>query len=151
MYWGCEMKCRRWMKGFAYFGCFHQLTFLPILIFVFIDIYNGKFDGSKYNLPFNAVVPFNKESVSGWLLTWFYQLNQSFAYSGQMLTITIHFVCFCYYIMTMCNHFNLLIDSIRFDTQQIQAKNNTQIRHQIWMNARAKFQQAIELHVDIYE
>lgn len=145
------MKCRRLIKRFLYYGCIHLSTFLPLLIFVFIDIFNGEFDGSAYNLPFNVFVPFNMETVSGWLLTWFLQLNESFKYNIQMITTTIQFVCCCYYIVTMCNHFNLLIDSIRTDSQQIQAKKNSQNRQQMWHVARAKLQRAIEMHVDIYE
>lgn len=145
------MKCRRLIKRFLCYGCIHLSSFLPVLISVFIDMFNGEFDGSAYNLPFNVIVPFNMESVWGWLLTWFLQLNESFKYNVQMITTTTQFVCFCYYIVTMCNHFNLLIDSIRFDSQQIQTEKNVQNRQQMWFGAKAKLQRAIEMHVDIYE
>lgn len=145
------MKCRRLTKRFLCYGCVQLSLFLPILISVFLDIFNDEFDGLAYNLPFNAVVPFNMESISGWLLTWIYQFNESISYGVQMITTTTHFTSFCCYIMAMCAHFNLMIDSIRHDSQQIQTEKNKQNHHQMWLNARAKLQRAIDIHVDIYE
>lgn len=144
------MKCRRLIKRFLCYGCVHLSTFLPVLIFIVIDIFNSEFDGSAHNLPFNVYVPFNMESIWGWLFVWFLQINESFTYNIQMITTTTQFVCFCYYIVTMCNHLNLLIDSIRLDSQDIRAREN--IENQIlWLDARAKLQRAIEMHADIYE
>lgn len=145
------MKCRRLLKRFLGYACFHLSPFFPVLISAFLDNLNGEFDGSAYNLPFNAVVPFNMDSVSGWYLTWFYQFSVGFAYCVEMITVATYFGCFCYYIIAMCKHFSLLIDSIRLDSRQIHAKKNTRNRHQMWLNARAKLERAIEMHIDIYE
>lgn len=150
-YWDCEMKCRRLTKRFLFYGCIHLSTFLPILIFVFIDIFKGEFDGSAYNLPFNTIVPFDMQTVSGLLLTWLLQLNESFTYNVHMITTTTQFVCFCYYIIALCNHLNLLINSMRFDTQKIQMEKNTQARQQMWLDAKVKLQRAIEIHIDVHE
>lgn len=151
VYWDCEMKCRRLTKRFLRYGCVHLSTFLPVLISVILDIFHDEFDGSAYNLPFNAVDPFNRESISGWLLAWFYQFNESFGYNIHMITTTTHFACFCYYIAAMCNHFKLMMDSIRLDAQQIQVEKIIEYRHQMWLNAREKLQRAVEFHIDIYE
>lgn len=150
-YWNCEMKCRRLTKRFLCYGCIHLSIFLPVLVFVFIDIFKGEFDGSAYNLPFNTVVPFDMHTVSGLLFVWFLQLNESFTYNVHMITTTTQFVCFCYYIFAICDHFNHLIDSIHFDSQQIQMVSNRETRQQMWLNARVKLQRAVEIHVDVYE
>lgn len=151
MYWTSEIKSRRLLKRFLYYGCVHLSTFLPVLITAFTDILNGEFGRSAYDLPFNVVVPFNMESVFGWLITWLYQFIACSLYLVQMITTTACFIGFCQYIMAMCAHFDLLIDSIRSDSKEIHAENNTQIQRQMWLNVKAKLQQAIEMHIDIYE
>lgn len=145
------MKCRRLLKRLICYGCVHLSTFLPVLLTAFLDIFNDNFDGSAYNLPFNAVVPFDLESISGSLLAWFYQLNECFSYLVQMITTTAYFSSFCCYIMAMCGHFNWMIDSIHLDSQQIQMQKSAEKRHQMWLNVRAEYQRAIGLHIDIYE
>lgn len=151
LYWACEVKCRRLIKRFLYYGCAHLSTFLPVLIFVIVDIVNGEFDGSAYNLPFNVVVPFNMESVLGWLLTWLYQFMESSTYNINMIITTTYIVCFCHYIIAMCKHFDQFCDSVRFDSQRIQVEKNSRNRQRMWLNAKGKLQRAIELHVNIYE
>lgn len=151
LYWNCERKWHRLMKSFLCYALFHVSSFLPVLISALFGNFNGKFDGSAYNLPFNEAVPFNLDSISGWLLAWFYQFNECVSYGVEMITVTTCFSCFCYYIMVMCDHFNLLINSIRLSSQGIHSINRTQNCHQIWVNVRSKLQRAIELHIDIYE
>lgn len=151
LYWACEMKCRRLTKRFLCYGCIHLSTFLPVLITVLWDNFHSEFDESAYNFPFNVAVPFNLQSISGWLLAWFYQFNECFSYGVQMITTTTCFTCFCYYIIAMCNHFGLIIESIRSDSQEILLKRNMQNYHQMWLNTRAKLQRSIEMHIDIHE
>lgn len=110
-----------------------------------VDIANGEFYGSAYNLPFNEVVPFNMNSIFGWILTWFCQLNVQHANDHN------NDQCFCPYIVAMCTHFSLLIDRLRFDSQQIPAEANAPNRQRLWLNAKVELQHASELHADIYE
>lgn len=158
--WASELKCRQLVKILLYYGCVQLSSFLGALIRPFFDIFlknndNKSIDTSEWNLPFAVVMPVNMQTISGWFVAWFYQLNTSIAYGVYMITTTTHFVCLCYWIVGMCNHFSRLIESIRNDTQQIemQKNNNEEEQQQAkrWQKAKAKFQRAIEMHVNIYE
>lgn len=150
-YWECEQKCHQLMKRFFYYVCVQLLTFTPVLIFVLWDMVQNDFDGNKLNLPFNAIGPFNMDSKLGWLLTYFYQLSECASYTIGMVILSSYFMCCSYYIIAMCNHFHLLIESARFLSQEIQAEKIARNRQRMWLNVKAKLQRVIEMHVDIYE
>lgn len=151
LYWTCETKCRQAIQRFLCYGCFHLPTFIPILILVLFDIFNGEFDGSAYNFPFNTSVPFDAESILGWLFIYLYQLSECASYFIGMMAPTSCFICCCWYVIAMCKQFEQLIESIRFLSRQTKIEKNSRNRQRLWLNAKGKLQQAIELHVDIYE
>lgn len=152
IYWDSELKCRQFMKIFFYYSCIQLSSFLGPLFPAFIDIFfmdneGDSIDTSAWNLPFLVVMPFDMETISGWLMTWLYQLNISIAYGIYMIIPTTHFVCSCYWIIGICQYFARLIETIKFDTQKHMAEQQSKR----WQNAKEKFQRAIEMHVKIYE
>lgn len=140
MYWTSELKYRRFSKRMFYYGCFQISTFLAPLLQPISEICMGNVDIGAWNLPFNAASPFDMQTISGWLLTWFFQVNVSFAYGLCMIIMTTDFVGSCHYIDSICNHLKLLMNSIHVDTEQ-----------QMWSNVQRSIQHAIERHTDIYE
>lgn len=156
IFWTNELKCRQFVRFLLYYACIQMSSFLVALIPAFIDIFlmenDGSIDTSAWNLPFLVVMPIDMQTILGWFLTWFYQLNMSIAYAVYMITTTTHFVCLCYWIIASCDYFARLIKSLKFDTQQIEMQKfkGKQTKRQ-WQNAKVKFQRAIELHVIIYE
>lgn len=142
IYSASELKCRQCVRIFFFYFCGLLSTFFLALIFAILDICFGKTDTSAWNLPFNVVVPFETESVLNWLLEWLFQISSGFSYTVRMILTTTHFVCCCYYIMAVCEHFNWEIDSVR-------QHNNTE--QQIWQKIREKLQHAVGLHINIYE
>lgn len=113
----------------------------------------GNRDTSAWNLPFNLVVPFNTETLGGWFLYWLFQLSGNIAYSLCIIIPTTHFTGFCRYIVAICNHFELLLEKIRFDFKQI--RNSTKVHRQKYMEVRHNVQeqlfQLIEHHVNVLE
>lgn len=121
---------------FAYYG-YTSLSLVSAAIIPFLlNIFMGDADPSVWNLPANTAVPFNTQSIFGWLLTYFYQSNMSLIYFVYLIITTTHFACCCYYIIAICDHFEQLITSIQADSMH---------------KADEKFQRAIQLHVKIYE
>lgn len=157
IYWTSELKCRKIIKLFFYYACLQMSSFLGALIPAFFDIflhhnYGSSIDTSEWNLPFAVVMPVDMQTISGWLITWFYQLNVSVAYAVYMITTTTHFISLCCWIIGTCNHYSRLIESIKIDTQHIKMQNyNAEQQAKRWQNAKMKFQRAIEMHVNIYE
>lgn len=140
MYWTIELKYRKFTKRMFYYGCFQVSTFVAPLLQPIAEICMGNVDITAWNLPFNAASPFDMQTILGWLLTWFFQVNVSFAYGLCMILMTTDFVGSCHYISSICNHFELLINAMHLDTEQ-----------QMWSNVQGKIQRAIERHIDIYE
>lgn len=114
-------------------------------------IFVGEFNGTAYNLPFNAAVPFDVQTISGWLLTWCFELNESLSYEMQIITTTIYFACFCNYIIAVCMHLDQLLDSVEFHSRQMQVEQIAQNRHRLRQTVKIKLQRAVETHVDIHE
>lgn len=146
-----ETKYRKFTRGLFYYGCSTLLPYFNPLVVAIIDMCNGNFDSSAFNLPLNVVVPFDTEVFIGWLLFWYFQLNLALTYEVAMILATTHLVGFCYYINATCNHFALLIDSIRVDCERIQRERNAPQKLEMWFDATKKLQQGVELHVEIYE
>lgn len=140
MYWTSELRYQKFSKKMFYYGCFQLSTFLTPLLQPILEICMGNVNVETWNLPFNAASPFDMRTISGWLLTWFFQVNVSFAYGLCMIIMTTEFVGSCHYMDSMCNHFELLINSMHADTEQ-----------QMWRNVQAKIQRAIKRQSDIYE
>lgn len=140
MYWTGEMRYRKFSKKMFYYGCFQLSTFLAPLMQPIREICMGNVDVGGWILPFNAASPFDMRTMSGWLYTWFSQVNVSFAYGLSMIVMTTNFVGSCHYIDSVCNHFELLMNSMHVDTEQ-----------PMWHNVQAKIQRAIQRHSDIYE
>lgn len=152
LYWANEIKCRKLTKTVFVFLCIELSTIFGMLMVAIIDIFMGHADDtSKWNLPIELVVPFDTRLISGWILNWFYQFDMCFVYLMHMITITTHFACCCYYIMTMCAHFDQMIASIRNDSKQAKMEKNIGKRQKIWNNSEKKLQRAIQLHAKIYE
>lgn len=145
------MKCRKYARFSFYYGCGHVSTFSTAFIGAIFDIYNGNSDTSAWNLAFNLLLPFDTQSIFGWFLDWFFQFYMSIIYALCTILITSHFACFCYYIIATCNQFGLMIEALHFDCKQIRKEKNMQKCSEMWKNAREKLQEAIEMHVQIYE
>lgn len=115
------------------------------------DIFNGEYDTSAWNLPFLLSMPFNTETVKGWFLLLFIQLNVSIFYSLIMIAATSYFICGCLYIGAICDHFDVLIDTIEKDVETNQLENNSfkykKREQEIWKC----FCNAIEIHGDVHE
>lgn len=152
LYWATEVKCRELTKRVLVFLCIEMSTILTMLIAALIDIFLGHADDtSKWNLPIELVVPVDTTRIFGWILNWFFQFDMCFVYLVHMITTTTHFAGCCYYIMTMCAHFERIMTSIQNDAEKVKAEELIQKRQKIWNNAEEKLQRAIQLHVRIYE
>lgn len=151
LYWENEIKCRKFSTAFFHFGCCHVLSLTTALIPAFYGILTGNIVTSAWGLPFNIVLPVSKESVSGWFLYWFYSIHIDMIYTLCMILPTSHFVCFCYYIIAICNHFGLIISSVRNDSQQIRKEKNTNKHPKMWRDVKKKVCRAVDLHINSYE
>lgn len=112
---------------------------------------NGDYDTSKWLLPWSVPFDTNNLTVFQWYLLWFTQFSFGFAYSSSTLTVTSFFVCGCFYLTALCDHFTFLIETIKSyleinqnEEKPVEQKRAAQVIGEI-------FCEAIELHNRIYE
>ena len=145
------MKCQKLTKIFFYYGCVQVSTFFAAFFSAIFDICNGNIDVSAWNLPVPVELPFDIKSIFGWFLNWFFQFGSGTVYSFCMILTTTHFVCFCYYIIATCKHFDLFIESLHADCDKIEKEKNTQKHPKMWSNVRENLQHIVEIHINIYK
>lgn len=140
MYWTNEQKCRKFTKILSYYVFAHQSIVMASLFYSFYCICVGNLNTTTWVLAFNIVVPFNTEYLLGWYLQWLIQLSMSISYVLSVVSVTSFFVCCCFYIQAICNHFKLLINSIEQNDGQCDERNQEK-----------KITNAIEIHVKAFE
>lgn len=111
----------------------------------------GNYDTSLWHLGFNVAVPFDQTSVWGWFLTWLTALLMAFSYAMCMTTITSLFFSFCYYIYAMCDHVNVLINSIAKTVQRMQAEERSRKTEKIRQHINTQLCNVIKFQIKIYE
>lgn len=143
-----DQKCRKITKFMGYYLMYHACPFISPLIFAIVGLRSGQTDMSAYILPFQMVLPFDTLSIDGWCLEWFIQLNVGLSYALCMIIATNHFIFYCYNIVAICIHFQLLMDSIRDDVEQIQSKYERQQSHR---SPRQKIREKLANSVAIHD
>ena len=151
IYWECEQKCRKHTQRFSYFVIFHTSAFTIGLTYALICIAFGNYDTSRWYLPFAMVSPFDQTSVVGWLLTWIIQVSEAISYALPLSLVTSYFVSCCYYINSMVEHTNLMINSVTTDVERMQTEKRSQeigiLRHRV----TTQLSNVIKIHNKIYE
>lgn len=140
MYWENEQKCRKFTTIMSYYVFAHQSIVMASLCYSIYCICIGNWDTSTFVLAFNIVVPFNTRHLFGWYIQWLIQLCMSISYVLCVVSVTSYFVCCCFYVQAICDHFNLLIDSID--------QNDEPCAERI---QETKMTEAIEIHVKVFE
>lgn len=151
MYWTTELKCRKFTNVMCCYVFFIETTSLAAFAFAIYCICTGDFDTSAWNLPFNIVVPFDTTPIWGWFVDWFYQAISGFAYGSCMIIPTIYFVCTCNYIIAICTHFELLVNSLSGDVREIHMESKHQLRPKMWIDVRQKLSQLVDGHTNLLE
>lgn len=119
--------------------------FMANLIAPILCIFGGDCDTTQWNLSFNMAIPFDQTVTWGWILKWFIEFSMGFSYSTSIITITAYFVCCCFYIETLCNHFGSLITSTG---NLVESMHNSNVNlHKL----KKQFNEAIRFHFEIFE
>ena len=151
IYWRCEQKCRKHTQRLSYYVFFHTLLFPIALIHAFVCIASGNYDTSLWLLGFDVVVPYDQTRIWGWFVTWFIQLSMAFSYALCMTTVTSFIVSGCYYIYAMCDHFNVLMNSVGRAVERIRTEVNPRKIRKTRQLINTQLSNAIKVQVKIYE
>lgn len=148
LYLANEKKCEKYSKIIELFVIFHTSTFVIAFIHAIINIVMSNYDTLSWNLSLVANISFDKTHVLGWFITWAFQFLLSLAYSLPMTSVTSYFGS---YIVTMCDHFNLIINGMKIDVERNKLEKNLQKLRMIRRKLTRQLCHAIEFHTKIVE
>lgn len=107
----------------------------------------GNFDAATWKLMYNLIIPFDKTHIFGWFVHYVAQFNVGLTYSLILVSITSYFVCCCFYVNTICDHFDHMMQSIESNgMHEYESRPQTN-----WRKVKQQLSEAINLHVDIFE
>ncbi|XP_031637097.1 uncharacterized protein LOC116349691 [Contarinia nasturtii] len=154
IYWKNEQICRKYTKIIAYYVFMNQAAYLMVLIAPIYSIIHGIFDPSKWKLMYNLIIPFDETELFGWFVHYFAQFNVGLTYSLILVSITSYFVCGCFYVNSICNHFDHLINSIKDTIEPTEVDETNEIKARVrtdWRRVKEQLSEAINLHVEIFD
>lgn len=152
MYWRAELKCRKYTKIICSYYFPHNAFIMAALLYSFYWIYVGQYDPTKWPLPLSLSVPFDSTTFLGWYLLWFIQFNTSSAYVLTMVTITSYFVSCSVYVCAICEHFNLLTESLKKDVdQKLDPLKKTFNNKDNPLEYNIKIKSSVDIHNKLYE
>lgn len=146
IYWKTERKCRKLTKLMPCYPL--MLMFVAAVLYSIYCMITGNRDTTTWILPYKMSVPFNTRTIHGWYILWFVQSNTGLSYSLVMVTISSYFVCCCFYIEALCDHFDYLIHSLKDVTEENEAIKNFQEKMQTIKNT---ISQAVCIHIKVFE
>lgn len=151
MYWNVEAKCRKITKQMSYYVCINQVMMVVSLCFSIFHLLVGNFDTTTWILPFSNYVPFDTRVVYNWYLQWAYQFSISLVYASVISSLTAYFTSCCLYILGICDHFDLLIQSLQIDAEKNRIEENPM---KYWKNSlkiKEKLCKLVEIHIEALE
>lgn len=146
-----EKMCTKYTIRLFCYILWHLQVFLAAGFFPIYCMYVGNFDTSTWPLPFNMAVPFDTSSIIGWYLLWFIQTNTAFSYCLGTIAPTAYFMNCCLYIITLCDHFNCIINSINEHVEGYHQIKNKLKTKKINLQIKEKLGRAVKHHEEILE
>lgn len=151
IYWNNEQKCRKLTDFMKYYTPFQLVTFVSSFIHSIYSICIGNVDTSTWILPFYLVVPFSIKTLSGWYFMFFIQVNISVTYAMCVVSVTSYFVSSCFYICTICEHFERLLDLTSVDIKRTDNSRKPKTSKKSLDESIEAFNHSIDLHIKIFE
>lgn len=149
IYWRIEQKCRKCTKIIAFYPL--NLMFLAAALYAIYCISIGNLDTSTWILPYKMCVPFDTRSPLGWFAMWFVQTQTGISYSAVLVTISTYFVCCCFYIVGLCEHFDYLIHSLEENDESNGQAENAIPKEQRIRFMKETLSKAVNIHNTIFE
>lgn len=149
IYWNVEQKCRKYTK---IIGCYPlKLMFVAAFIYSIVCIMNGNRNTSTWILPYTISVWFDTSTIHGWYLLWVIETHIGFTYASICITISSYFVCCCFYIAGICEHFDMLIYSLNEDVKLMRIEKSKSKYQHMYKKMKVKLARTITIHVKMFE
>lgn len=114
-------------------------------------IFSGNHDTSTWILPYKANVPFDMDTIHRWYIVLFVQANMSFSYFLVMIMISSCFVCCCFYIEALGEHFEFIINSLKGDVEPNRTGGNAALHQKKYQKIKETLSQAVYMQIKAVE
>lgn len=152
VYWRAEQKYRKCSKMIAIaFLVYDQSAYWSTFISSICWILSGNTDASTWPVVFELSVPFDTKTIFGWYLLLLITTCLDFMYFTCMLLGTTQFMGYCIYIAAICEHFDLITQTIQTNIKLHLHEKNPQKCSEISGIINDQFREAIQIHIMIYE
>lgn len=151
IYWMTEQKCQKYTRFIRYYVYFDTLGWTGVFAYAVFCIAVGNYNTSSWHLPFFMVLPFDETRVYGWFFEWCIQCSIVFGYCYALTSITAYFVSACFYIVSMCEHFNVIMNCIKSNIKQNQVEIFSWKIRENELKITKQLAKAIKFHNTIFE
>lgn len=112
----------------------------------------GQLDTSTWPRWFELPIAFDTSSILGWYLYLIGVAILDVMYTVFMVTSTTYFVCCCFYIGAMGEHFDFIVHSIQADFYDFDQKTSNPYQCKVFNDEiMGKMRKIIGIHVEIDE
>lgn len=80
-----------------------------------------------------------------------FQFSLGLSYALSIVSIISYFFCCCFYLATICDHFEILLRFVASDAKKLRHTNDSVICQSMHQQFMQKLQNAIEIHGKIFE
>lgn len=151
MYWNIEQRCRSYTTWMAALFQFNQtMTVLSLFLSIYC-IYVGDVDTSTWQLPYPCSVPYDTKEIWKWYTVLILEACATYLYTTVSTSLTSYFTCCCWYIDGICDHFDMITESIRIDVERNRTEKNPRNYWKRSLEMKRKFCQRIEIQVKAFE
>lgn len=151
IFWNTEQKCRKYTRKITSYFFINEAIFMGAPMYSIFSIIMGNRDATTWALPMDLSVPFDTSTILGWYLTWFFQFNISLCYVSCIITITTYFVCCCFYIGAVCEHYEFLYNNVCASLELYQNEKNSTERQNKRQRIMEKMGEVVATHAKIFE
>lgn len=152
VYWRAEQKYRKYSKIIAIAVLLYdQSAYISAFIYSICWILTGNNDASSWPVILELSVPFDTKTIGGWYLLLLIYICIDLSFLLCMISATTQFIGSCIYIAAICEHFNLVMQSVEANIEQNLREKNSRKFSETSIKANAGIREAIQIHIMIYE
>lgn len=125
-----------------------NIIWASVFFYAIFCVFSGNYDTSTWLQPYNLIVPFKTTTYLGWFMLYLIQVYLGTVYSLSKSSVTTYFMCCCYYVEALCQHFEYKVHTIKtYFSQQHHSKMNIEKSRLSRRELEAKMKDLIKHHI----
>lgn len=126
---------------------YDQSPYVSTFIYSIYWILTGNTDASTWPVAYELSVPFDTKTMLGWYLQLLITMCDELVYLTYLLLATSQFIGCCMYIAAICEHFDLIMQTVQANVDQNRREKNPRKFNETKVKINAQICEAIQIHV----